>query len=135
VGWKLKAFDLSPIKSQIMNWYLTKIVYQIICGEGLHRPQFDEQLRLIQAGVQQEAFEKAMEIGYKEEDTFRNARNEVVQWKFIGVPEVHLLANLADGAELYSRITETEDADIYVNAVHHKAAFVSKHIRHTPQII
>ena len=118
-----------------MNWYLTKIVYQIICGEGLHRPQFDEQLRLIRAGVQQEAFEKAMEIGYKEEDRFRNAKHEIVQWKFIGVPEVNLLTNLADGAELYSRITETDDAGTYVNAVHQKAAFLRKHNRHTPQII
>jgi hypothetical protein len=132
VGSKLKAFDLSFTKSQTMNWYLTKIVYQIICGKGLHIPQFDEQLRLIRAGCQQEAFEKAMEIGYKEEDTFRNAKHEVVQWKFIGVPEVHLLTNLADGAELYSRITETEDADIYVNAVYQKAAFVRTHITHTP---
>ena len=30
-----------------MKWYLAKIVYRIICGEGNHTPQFDEQLRLI----------------------------------------------------------------------------------------
>ncbi|MEP7129294.1 MAG: DUF4288 domain-containing protein, partial [Chitinophagales bacterium] len=29
-----------------MNWYLAKIVFRIICGDGLHQPQFDEQLRL-----------------------------------------------------------------------------------------
>ncbi len=41
-----------------MNWYLSKIVYRIICGQGNHTPQFDEQLRLIQAESTQEAFEK-----------------------------------------------------------------------------
>lgn len=40
-----------------MNWYLTKIVYRIICGQGNHTAQFDEQLRLIQADSAQEAFE------------------------------------------------------------------------------
>ena len=32
-----------------MKWYLAKIIYRIICGEGIHTPQFDEQLRLIHA--------------------------------------------------------------------------------------
>jgi len=30
-----------------MNWYLAKMVFRIICGEGNHTAQFDEQLRLI----------------------------------------------------------------------------------------
>ncbi|HEV3251858.1 MAG TPA: DUF4288 domain-containing protein, partial [Puia sp.] len=45
-----------------MNWYLAKIVFRIICGEGQHIPQFDEQLRLIEAGNEVEAFEKATNI-------------------------------------------------------------------------
>jgi len=27
-----------------MNWYLAKLVFRIICGDGDHTPQFDEQL-------------------------------------------------------------------------------------------
>ena len=46
-----------------MNWYLTKLVFRIICGEGHHTPQFDEQLRLVSATDECEAFEKAMAIG------------------------------------------------------------------------
>jgi hypothetical protein len=45
-----------------MNWYLTKIVYRIICGQGNHTAQFDEQLRLIQASSAQEAFEKSAAV-------------------------------------------------------------------------
>ncbi len=48
-----------------MNWYLTKIVYRIICGQGNHTAQFDEQLRLIQADNAQEAFEKSAALGAK----------------------------------------------------------------------
>ncbi|MDQ3846676.1 MAG: DUF4288 domain-containing protein [Bacteroidota bacterium] len=39
-----------------MNWYLTKIIYRIICGNGDHKAQFDEQLRLVEASSKQEAF-------------------------------------------------------------------------------
>jgi hypothetical protein len=109
-----------------MNWYITKIVYQIICGNGSHAPQFDEQLRLIAAEFAEEAFDKAMQIGILGEETFRNTRREVVQWKFVGVPEVHRLVSLNDGAELYSRITEADDANSFVSAVHQKASGIRK---------
>ena len=46
-----------------MKWYLAKIVFQIICGEGMHTPQFDEQLRLIEAANEDLAFEKASTLG------------------------------------------------------------------------
>ena len=47
-------------KKQIMKWYLAKIVFQIICGDGKHTAQFDEQLRLIAAADEDEAFGKTL---------------------------------------------------------------------------
>ena len=38
-----------------MNWYLTKMVFRIICGDGSHKAQFDEQLRLIHANSKEDA--------------------------------------------------------------------------------
>ena len=49
-----------------MNWYLSKIIFRIVCGEGQHTPQFDEQLRLIAASDEQEAFQKALAIGNRQ---------------------------------------------------------------------
>jgi hypothetical protein len=107
-----------------MNWYLTKLVYQIICGTGAHTAQFDEQLRLISAGNEEEAFAKAVQIGHCEEESFSNSKNEMVQWKFINVSELYRLSQLVDGAELYSRIQEIDDASTYTHAVHQKAASI-----------
>lgn len=107
-----------------MNWYLTKLVYQIICGAGHHTPQFDEQLRLICAGTEEEAFDKAVQMGRYEEESFSNMKNEMVQWKFINVSELYRLCQLIDGAELYSRIQEIDDAASYIHAVHQKAAAI-----------
>ena len=104
-----------------MNWYLTKLVFRIVCGDGDHTPQFDEQLRLVQAEDAFHAFQKAQRMGHKEQDSFYNAREKLVQWKFIDVSEIHTLEELADGAEVYSRINEEEDADIYTRIIRLRA--------------
>ena len=104
-----------------MNWYLAKIVFQIVCGNGDHTPQFDEQLRLVSAATKEEAFHKAQQMGKKEEETFFNSKQQLVQWQFINVSELYRLSDLIDGAELYSRIEEKENAEAYVYTVNQKA--------------
>ena len=104
-----------------MNWYLAKIVYRIICGDGDHTAQFDEQLRLIQADNKEDAFYKAQLIGKKSQDTFYNLKEELVQWQFINVSELYKVGEMIDGAELYSRIEEKDDGDIYTEIVNRKA--------------
>ena len=104
-----------------MNWYLAKIVYRIICGDGDHTAQFDEQLRLIYAVNKEEAFTKAQHTGRKEEETFYNAKQEMVKWQFINVSELYRVGEMIDGAELYSRIEEREDGDAYADVVNKKA--------------
>jgi len=104
-----------------MNWYLVKIVYQIICGDN-SQSQFDEQLRLIAACDKEEAFVKGTMVGVKEEDVFFNNKQQQVQWKFINISELYKLGDMIDGAELYSRIEERGNADAYIETVNRKAA-------------
>jgi len=104
-----------------MNWYLSKIVFRIICGEGRHTPQFDEQLRLIAADDERQAFDKAMAIGEKEQDKFYNYEQQLVQWRFINVAELYRLTDLLDGAEMYSRIQETDDPEAYIDLANRRA--------------
>lgn len=100
-----------------MKWYLAKLVYRIICGDGSHTPQFDEQLRLVAADDELHAFQKARLLGHREQDNFLNASDKPVHWKFIDVAEMHELSNLNDGVEIYSRISEEEDATQYIKLV------------------
>lgn len=104
-----------------MNWYLSKIIFQIICGDGRHTPQFDEQLRLIAAYDEEEAFTKAIRLGEKEQDQFYNHEQQLVQWKFINVSELYRLSALLDGAEMYSRIQETDDPQGYIELANRRA--------------
>ena len=104
-----------------MNWYLSKLVYRIVCGDGKHLAQFDEQLRLIAANDKEEAFRKARVIGEKEEETFYNNKQQLVKWEFVNISELYLLSELIDGAELYSRIEEKENAEAYIYTINQKA--------------
>jgi hypothetical protein len=113
-----------------MNWYLAKIVYQIICGEGKHKAQFDEQLRLIEAEDEATAFAKARAIGHKEQEAFLNEKQKLVRWQFINVAELYQLTALIDGAEMYSKILESESPELYITTVHKKATDIQEGSTH-----
>jgi hypothetical protein len=104
-----------------MNWYLAKLVFRIVCGDGQHTPQFDEQLRLVSGEEKEVAFRKARAMGASGEDTFYNQQQQLVQWQFINVSELYPINELIDGAELYSRIEEYENAEAYIHVIHRKA--------------
>ncbi len=104
-----------------MNWYTAKLVFRIICGEGTHTPQFDEQLRLIQADNDKEALDKALEIGGTEQYSFLNHKNQPVRWLFINVSELYKLPSLSDGAEIHSWVNETEHAGRFIDLTNRKA--------------
>jgi len=104
-----------------MNWYMAKLVYQFICGNGMHTPQFNEQLRLIVAEDALHAFYKARLIGERETlDIIKDGLP--IQWKFIDVTEILPVDKLSDGAELWSFMNEDTDAELYIRNTHQKAA-------------
>lgn len=97
-----------------MSWYLVKIIFQIICGNGKHTPQFEEQLRMISASTAREAISKANELALKEEETFHNRLQQPVQWSFIAVTDIFSFETGIDGAALFSRILEEENASSFI---------------------
>jgi hypothetical protein len=113
-----------------MDWYLKKLVYQIICGEGAHQPQFDEQIKLIIAADEEEAYEKAIAAGNGGAEVFYNEKQQLVQWKFIDIADLYRLSPFIDGAELHSSIREADDASAYISFVHHKAEIIKQKYAH-----
>ena len=117
------------LKPGIMKWYFAKIVFQIICGDGNHTPQFDEQLRLIHAPDEDQAIRRAKELGVSEEDCFPNDRQQLVRWQFVNISEFYQLS-LIDGAELCSRIYEVDDAASHTEWIHAKAGHIEEKQTH-----
>ncbi|KYP16557.1 DUF4288 domain-containing protein [Flavihumibacter sp. CACIAM 22H1] len=103
-----------------MSYYLATICYEIICGEGKHTPQFEEQVRLLDAGTREQAMQAAQEIGNQELLSWQYNQATKVEWKFLGIKELSCLPDLFHGAELYQQHHEIEHADGYRNYIKDK---------------
>ncbi|RYZ22792.1 MAG: DUF4288 domain-containing protein [Chitinophagaceae bacterium] len=114
-----------------MSWYIAKLVYRITCGSGTHQPQFDEQLRLLEAPDEARAFERAVALGWNGEDRFVNNNEQLVRWAFVDVAELFAFEGALDGAELYSQVRETDDGPGYINFVHYKSHCIRERLTAT----
>ncbi len=111
-----------------MNWYLIKMVFNINVGEQVSNPQFDEQVRLIEARNEEEAFIKARMIGVREEDSFENDSQNGVAWKFIDISELTLIKEFTDGMEICSKISEHDYPEGYINFIYQKAKQIEQRL-------
>ncbi len=110
-----------------MDWFIAKIVFRIVCGDGNHRAQFDEQLRLIAAPDRPAALAKAQALGEKVQERFLNQHQQWVNWEFVAVTEITPLENLDDETEVHFQVAEPENVAQYLTTVRQKAAFVARH--------
>lgn len=109
-----------------MKWFIGKLVFSVTTGNGNHTPQFDEQLRLIEATDLNQAFIKARLIGGREEQAFMSEDLNAVRWQFVDVGDLKELSEFSDGMELYSRIHETENAETHITFIQHCAERIAQ---------
>jgi hypothetical protein len=110
-----------------MNWYLAKIVFKI-SNEQEQYAQFDEQLRLLNAEDEFQAYIKANQIGITEEVSFLNEGGHLINWLFVAVPEMRHLGELRDGMELFSRTEETEAEEQYLRQLQLRSDDIRKRV-------
>lgn len=96
-----------------MNWYLARMIFQIVCGDESRPARFNEQWRLIRADEICWAREKATILGHLDSQQEQN-RAEKIQWKFITVADIFEVPHETDGAHVFSTTEESEDADHYL---------------------
>lgn len=101
-----------------MEWFLVKVCFRVIYGNGNHKAQFNEQVRLVFAGNLAEAVEKLKRIAINE------AQDIIcpVNWQLVAVTEVMAISEEADGAEISSVFSETDDADEFMYLLKKKEA-------------
>src|SRR5690606_15047718 len=104
-----------------MKWFLVKIVFQIRTGVSDSNHQFDESFRIIEGNDITDAYKRAYGIGESEQSTFFNLQGEVVEWRFIDVPDIIELGELKDGAEIFAQTKEEKFPEDYIGSAHWKA--------------
>ena len=107
-----------------MSTYLVKLMFNINIDNGSHTSQFDEQIRVVEAFNEEEAFHKARAIGRHEEETFVNSENKLVLWKFIDVVELYSISAAKDGEQIYSSTHEKADTNSFINYIRQKAMMI-----------
>lgn len=100
-----------------MNWYLTKLVFQVRSGAGAHAPQFDEQWRVIRADEVAWAHEKATVLGRLDESSFLNNEQEKVKWTFIEVADIIHIGEFKDGEQIFSATEEPTNPESYIQSL------------------
>lgn len=110
--------------SKDMNWFIAKLIYEIITEGTDHKPQFDEQYRLIRAHSHDAALNRASDLGKREEDIFLNQKHSLVRWSFVNVTELFMVDELRDGLELFSTISDVDDGKDYKETAHLRAAYI-----------
>ena len=101
-----------------MKWYIAKLVFAIRSSRKRKVTEFDEQLRLISARNENEAFLKARLIGVREEE--HNDGEYNAMWEFVDVIGLSQF-EMKDGAEVSSGIRELEYVDSYISYVYQQA--------------
>lgn len=97
-----------------MEWYVAKMVYQVVNSKKSHTPQIDEQYKLIQADDRAWAWEKATILGKLGECKLEGVEQGSVQWKFIHIVDLLEIGELKDGVELFSDTDEPENIEEYM---------------------
>ena len=105
-----------------MKNYLAKLIFNI--ENETKVSQFDEQIRLVSSTNIESAFQKARNIGKREEETFLNTQNKTVNWKFIDVMDIYPLDPVKDGDQIFSTTHEEEDANAFINYIRQKAMVI-----------
>jgi hypothetical protein len=96
-------------------------MFNINIDNGNNASQFDEQVRVIESQNLEDAFYKARAIGKREEETFLNADNQLVNWEFIDVAEVYPLENVKDGDQIYSSTRKIKDTTSFISYIRQKS--------------
>ena len=94
------------------KWYVTTLILQCKVGNQDTGPwTCQEQIRILKAGSNSEAYQKASELGKEEEHSYTNIDGESVVWEFIGVEDLEELSEnkISDGVEIRTRVWKEDN--------------------------
>ena len=93
-------------------WYSSRLILKRTVGNQISDFIFDEQVRLIEAGNDEEAYTKALKLGQGEECEYWTSEQEEVKWTFAGLSDLHCIdKNLEDGVEIISKRFIAQSSD------------------------
>jgi len=109
-----------------MKWFAVNFIYRVTCGEGIHSPQFNEQIRLITAETIIAAINKARVLALSYNSSFKNCMGEKVIYDFIDVAGISEIEFPTDGVEVSSKVLEPESVEAYLKKLRYRVTILTK---------
>lgn len=92
------------------HWYVATLIIRCRVENQPAPWTCDEQVRVIRAANDDEAYDKAVALGKSEETVYKNGDGEDVFWEFIGLEDLtELDSAIRDGTEIRSRLFGHQD--------------------------
>jgi len=110
-----------------MKWFSVNCIYRVVCGEGKLSPQFNEQIRLLQANSRLEALEKINQNANKYNLPFKNCNGEQVNWEFLGIGSLIEITKPEDGVEVAAKILEPKSVERYLENLAHRTRLLTEY--------
>jgi hypothetical protein len=95
------------------RWYVAVLVVSSrIDSEPARAPAVDLQYRLIRASDNEDAYQRALELGRKAAHSYQNSEGRTVTWECAGLRDLREVdePELGDGTEVYSQIVRDNPA-------------------------
>jgi len=89
-----------------MDFYSAKLLFIILVadGPGCKRNHYDESVIVFRARDFVHAFERALELGRKQETTYQNDKKQKVRWALVEILTLDLVGRQIDGKEVNSHL-------------------------------
>jgi hypothetical protein len=89
------------------QWFVAVLVFESrVVEDAEHEPGVDVQYRLVRAVDAESAYERALALGRREQQSYENANGQTCEWVFAGLEDLQVVADqkLGHGAEVYGFI-------------------------------
>src|SRR5687767_6015735 len=98
------------------RWYIAVVVVASRVETTAADPLVDLQLRLIRAVDDEQAYQRAIEVGSQQGHSYHNANGAVVSWQYLGLHDLRELdeEELTHGVEVFSQLTRRPATELVV---------------------
>jgi Domain of unknown function (DUF4288) len=89
-----------------VDFYSARLLYIILVDtkRATRRHHYDDSVVVFRARNYAHAFRRALELGRKQESSYKNHRDENVRWALVEVENLDLVGKVIDGVEVASRL-------------------------------
>ncbi|MEP7359546.1 MAG: DUF4288 domain-containing protein [Anaerolineales bacterium] len=110
-------------------WYIATLMVRCTVGAQQTGPwTVEEQIRLVEAEDEDIAYDKALEFGRRQAQSYENDQGATVKWECIGLEDLEWMVDerIQDGAQVRARFLKRDDPTALITPKNELVVFKSR---------